>query len=170
MDGEVLAAKIYERKPIWNKWDKQHANRNVVENLWAKISHWSGCNCLVSGFPLLQCAPSSAGFLRRLEQATGALVTCFLCVSTQTAGKGKEHLFVSVKRETTAQRCSGVHPCACEQQVGKKRKKKGWKKIRKELEVPKEGKWVRKKESRRHRYAGVPGCRKYPTIRWADLN
>ena len=38
MDVEVLVAKIYERKPIWNKWDKQHANRNVVEKLWAEIS------------------------------------------------------------------------------------------------------------------------------------
>ena len=45
--------------------------------------------------------------------------------------------------------CSGVHPCACEQQVGKKRKKTGRKKIRKEYEVRKEGKWARKKESRR---------------------
>ena len=39
-------------------------------------------NCLVSALPLLQCAPSRAGFRRRLEQATGALVTCFLCAST----------------------------------------------------------------------------------------
>ena len=30
-------------------------------------------NCLVSAFPLLQCAPSRANFRRRLEQATGAL-------------------------------------------------------------------------------------------------
>ena len=57
------------------------------------------------------------------------------------------------------------HPCACEQQVGKKRKKTGRQNIRKEYEVRKEGKWARKKESRRPSYAGVPGCRKYPAMR-----
>ena len=39
-------------------------------------------NCLVSAYPLLQCAPSRAGLRRRLEQATGTLVTSFLCAST----------------------------------------------------------------------------------------
>ena len=34
--------------------------------------------------------------------------------------------------------CSGDHPCACEQQVGKKRKNTGRKKTRKEYEVQKE--------------------------------
>ena len=61
--------------------------------------------------------------------------------------------------------CSCDHPCACEQQVGKKKKKTGRQKIRKEYEVRKEGKWARKKESRRPIYAGVPGCRKYPAMR-----
>ena len=72
--------------------------------------------------------------------------------------------YVSVKRGTHAQGCSGVYPCACEQQVGKKRKKTGSQNISKEYEVRKEGKWARKKESRRSSCAGVPGCRKYPAM------
>ena len=44
----------------------------------------------------------------------------------QTAGeKGRNIQYVLVKRGTLAQGCSGVHPCACEQKVGKKRKKTG---------------------------------------------
>ena len=43
MDIEVLVAKVYERKPIWNKWDKEHANRNVVDKLWAEISQEMKC-------------------------------------------------------------------------------------------------------------------------------
>ena len=43
MDAEELVAKIYVRKPIWNKWDKQHANRNVVEKLWTEISQEMKC-------------------------------------------------------------------------------------------------------------------------------
>ena len=41
--------------------------------------------------------------------------------------------------------------------------------IRKEYEVRNEGKWARKKESRRPSYAGVPGCRKYPTISFSVM-
>ena len=43
MDVEVLVAMIYERKAIWNKWDKLHANRNVVNKLWRKISEEMKC-------------------------------------------------------------------------------------------------------------------------------
>ena len=38
MDVELLVAMVYERKPIWNKWVKGHANRNIVDKLWAEIS------------------------------------------------------------------------------------------------------------------------------------
>ena len=38
MDVERLIAKVYARQPVWNKWSKHYANRNVVDRLWAEIS------------------------------------------------------------------------------------------------------------------------------------
>ncbi|XP_063842374.1 uncharacterized protein LOC135090051 [Scylla paramamosain] len=43
MDVELLIAKVYERQPVWNKWNKHHANRNVVDRLWAEISQELNC-------------------------------------------------------------------------------------------------------------------------------
>ncbi|MPC54462.1 hypothetical protein E2C01_048379 [Portunus trituberculatus] len=43
MDVELLIAKVYERQPVWNKWNKQHAKRNVVDKMWAEISHELKC-------------------------------------------------------------------------------------------------------------------------------
>ena len=38
MDVELLIAKVYARQPVWDKWNKHHANRNVVDRLWAEVS------------------------------------------------------------------------------------------------------------------------------------
>ena len=43
MDVELLIAKVYERQPVWNKWNKHHGNRNVVDRLWAEISQELNC-------------------------------------------------------------------------------------------------------------------------------
>ena len=43
MDVELLIAKVYERLPVWNKWKKHPANRNVVDRLWVEISHELNC-------------------------------------------------------------------------------------------------------------------------------
>ena len=38
MDNEVLIAAVYNRSSIWDKRDKYHSNRIVVENCWKEIS------------------------------------------------------------------------------------------------------------------------------------
>ena len=38
MDFELLISKVYARQPVWDKWNKHHAYRNVVDRLWAEIS------------------------------------------------------------------------------------------------------------------------------------
>ena len=39
----MLVAMIYEKKAIWNKWDKLHTNRNDVDKLWCEISQEMMC-------------------------------------------------------------------------------------------------------------------------------
>ncbi|XP_068083480.1 uncharacterized protein [Anabrus simplex] len=38
MDSEVLIAAVYNKPSIWNRKDKYHSNRNVVEKCWKDIS------------------------------------------------------------------------------------------------------------------------------------
>ena len=38
MDIEVLIASVYQRRLIWDKRDKGHANRNIIDQLWKAIS------------------------------------------------------------------------------------------------------------------------------------
>ncbi|CAH2009659.1 unnamed protein product [Acanthoscelides obtectus] len=38
MDKELLIAAVFERTAIWNKRDKLHSNRNVVDRYWKEIS------------------------------------------------------------------------------------------------------------------------------------
>ncbi|XP_076034828.1 uncharacterized protein LOC143021305 [Oratosquilla oratoria] len=43
MDVELLITSVYERQPLWNKWNKHHSNRALVDKLWAEISKELNC-------------------------------------------------------------------------------------------------------------------------------
>ncbi|XP_076034496.1 uncharacterized protein LOC143021098 [Oratosquilla oratoria] len=43
MDVELLITNVYERQPLWNKWNKHHSNRALVDKLWAEISMELNC-------------------------------------------------------------------------------------------------------------------------------
>ena len=43
MDVTLLISKVFERPPLWDKRNKLHANRYVVERLWAEISKELEC-------------------------------------------------------------------------------------------------------------------------------
>lgn len=38
MDVETLIAAVYKRQPLWDKRNKQHANRNTTDRLWREIA------------------------------------------------------------------------------------------------------------------------------------
>ena len=39
MDVDALISYVYTRTPIWDKRDKLHANRSVVDKLWKEIAN-----------------------------------------------------------------------------------------------------------------------------------
>ena len=43
MEVELLISKVFERAPLWDKRDKQHANRNVIDKLWKEVSKELDC-------------------------------------------------------------------------------------------------------------------------------
>ena len=43
MDIEQLISKIFEKSPLWDKKNKLHAKRNVVDKLWGEISKELDC-------------------------------------------------------------------------------------------------------------------------------
>lgn len=43
MEVELLISKVFERAPLWDKRDKQHANRNVTDKLWKEVSKELDC-------------------------------------------------------------------------------------------------------------------------------
>lgn len=44
MDIKALISAVYCRPPIWNKRDKQYANRSIIENLWIEIATELECD------------------------------------------------------------------------------------------------------------------------------
>ena len=39
MDTDALIAAVFSRTPIWDKQNKQHANRNTIDKLWKDIAN-----------------------------------------------------------------------------------------------------------------------------------
>ena len=42
MDVEAIITKIFERTPPWDKTNKAHSNRNVINKLWAEAALETG--------------------------------------------------------------------------------------------------------------------------------
>ena len=42
MEIELIISKVFERAPLWDKRNKAHANRNVLNKLWAEIALETG--------------------------------------------------------------------------------------------------------------------------------
>ena len=61
MDVELLITKVRERTPLWDKRNKHHANRNIVNKLWSEVVKELDCEGKQNSFLMCECSPFYEG-------------------------------------------------------------------------------------------------------------